>query len=100
MINKREAYIALFSILVGMANIFFIILRANSWVIGAFSFAMSIEVFYFAWRELMTLDFMKQIKTMLLLSAVEKDLTQAWKNVSGAVKNAPNPWVEEESKDR
>lgn len=96
MINKKEAYFALFSILFAMANIFMIILRANPWVLGAFSFALSLAIFYFAWRELITLDFMKQIKKMLLISAVEKDLSQAWKNVHGAVKNAENPWVEEE----
>lgn len=96
MINKREAYIALFSIIVGMANVFFIMFKASSGVINAFSLAMTIAVFYFAYRELMTLDFMKHIKNMILLASVEKDLDKAWENIHSSVKDAENPWVKKE----
>lgn len=101
MINKKEAYIALFAILVGICNIFFIILKANTTILGIFSFAMTLSVFYFAWRELQTLDFIKQIRTIMLLSAMEQDIAKAMKNAVKAVKDAKAPaeW-NEESEDR
>jgi hypothetical protein len=96
MINKKEANIALFALIVAIANVFLIIFGANRIILSIFSFAMSIGVMYFAWRELEQLDIIKQIKLILAIGAIEKDIVNTWQDSVEAVKNAPNEFETED----
>ena len=98
MINKKEAYIALFTMIVAICNIFFLIFKASNDITYAFSLAMSVAVIYFAWRELETLDIIKQIRTIILLNSIEKNVDKALVEAMEAVKNAPDPWKESQDK--
>lgn len=90
--NQREANIALFAFIVGIVNIFLLIFHANIWVLSAFSFALSIAVFYFAWRELEVLDVVKNIRNVILMSWMEKDVNKAIKESMEELQNAKNPF--------
>ena len=89
MINKREAYTAMFALLVAIANVFFIIFSVSAIVLKVFSFAMSIAVMYFAWRELEQMDIIKQIKLILALGAIEKDIVKTWQDSVDVIQNTP-----------
>ncbi len=96
MINKREAYTAMVAMLVAMANILFMLLQANSTIIRIFSFTMSLAVLYFSYRELATLDIIKNIRNMMLMNVMQGKVDEAWKEARDAVKNGKNPWPEQE----
>jgi hypothetical protein len=99
MINQREAYICMFSLIIAIANIFLIIFKANLMVITTFSFAMSIAVLYFSWRELEELDIIQKIKMIFLMGTIEKDIMKTWKDSLKEIKKADNEFGQE-SKDR
>ena len=92
--NKTEAYIALAAMIVAIANIFFLIFKAPIIVISVFSFAMSLAVLYFAYREIIVLDIVKQIRNIMITSAVDKDVKKAVEDSRDAMKNATNPFKE------
>jgi hypothetical protein len=93
-VNKTEAYIALAAMIVAIANIFFLIFKAPVIVISAFSFAMSIAVLYFSYRELIVMDIFKQIRNIMITSAVDNDVKKAVEDSREAMKNATNPFEE------
>ena len=90
--NKTEAYIALSAMIVAIANIFFLIFRAPVIVISVFSFAMSIAVLYFSYREIIVLDIVKQIRNIMITSAIDKDVKKAVDESRDAMKNATDPF--------
>ena len=50
---------------------------------------MSIAVMYFAWRELEQMDIIKQIKLILALGAIEKDIVKTWQDSVDVIQNTP-----------
>jgi hypothetical protein len=90
--NQTEAYITLFSMLVAIANIFFLIFKTNYAVISSFSFAMSLAVLYFSYKELIILDFVQHIRSIIFMGMLDKNISKAFNDSRKVLKDAKNPF--------
>ena len=86
--NAREAYFAMFALLIAISNIFFIIFNADAVVLQIFSFALSIATIYFAFLTLIELDIINQIKMIMVTHVLGRTIEEAWDSVVKEAKDA------------